>query len=111
MIPVTTLVATVSNDFVRRLPDAHAPRGMNVKNRTRDLSARICVNKPKQLNRNALFNRIRVTQRDRDGGKQKALENSESHSEVCMFGVRTQQFPSTHNNLLKGHIRARDSTL
>jgi hypothetical protein len=31
-----TLVATVSNNFVRRLPGAHAPRGTNAKNRTRD---------------------------------------------------------------------------
>jgi hypothetical protein len=36
LIPVTTLVATVSNDFVRQLPGVHAPRGTNAKNRTRD---------------------------------------------------------------------------
>ena len=31
LIPMTTLVATVSNDFIRLLPDAHAPRGTNAK--------------------------------------------------------------------------------
>jgi len=36
LIPVTTLVATVSNDFVRRLPGVHAPRGTNAKNCTCD---------------------------------------------------------------------------
>jgi len=33
---MTTLVATVFNDFIQRLPSAHASRGMNVKNRTRN---------------------------------------------------------------------------
>ena len=36
LIPVTTLVATFSNDFVRRLPGAHALCGTTAKNRTCD---------------------------------------------------------------------------
>jgi len=36
LISLTTLDTTVSNDFVRRLPSAHAPRCTNAKHRTRD---------------------------------------------------------------------------
>jgi len=36
LIPMTTLVATVSNDFVRWLPGVHAPSDTNANNRTRD---------------------------------------------------------------------------
>jgi len=37
----TTLVTTVSNDFVRQLPGVHAPRGTNAKIRTRDRRLRV----------------------------------------------------------------------
>jgi len=35
LILVNTFVDTVSNDFVRRLPGVHTPRGTNAKNHTR----------------------------------------------------------------------------
>jgi len=37
----SSLQTTVSNDFVRRVPGAHAPSGMNAKNHTHDRRLRI----------------------------------------------------------------------
>ena len=42
LMTVTTLVATVSNDFVRQLPGAHEPRGTNAKSRTHKRRLVVC---------------------------------------------------------------------
>jgi len=87
LITVTTLVATVSNDFVRRLPGAHAPRGTNAK--LLRSSAQSHVNQPKPLNRSASIDIIRVTRRDRDGGEQTALKKQRvSFRGMHVWGVR-----------------------
>ena len=107
LIPVTTLVDIVCNDFARRLPGAHAPRGTNAKNRTRD-SAR--VNYPKLLKRSMPIDIIRVTRRDRDGGEQTALKKQRVSSRgVYMWSVNSTV--TKHFLCLKGHVKARDSTL
>jgi len=72
---VTTLVATISNDFVRRLPVAQEPCGTNAKNRPRDRRlTRVVQILTEIVERSASVDIIRVARRDRDGGEQTALK-------------------------------------
>jgi len=96
-----TLVATVFNDFVRRLPAPrgtnakNAPRGTNAKNRTRD--RRLGV---RWINRNSWREVLLLTWSKSLGvnvtvESKQLCKNRESHSEVCLCGVSTHQWPST----------------
>ena len=114
LIPVTNLVATFSNDFVRRLLGAHAPRGTNAKNCTHDRRLGVVwiptETVPKPLKTSGSIDIIRVTKRDRDGGGQTALKKQRvSIRGVCVL-VSTQQWQEPSFFCLKGYVRVRDST-
>ena len=103
LILVTTLVATVSNVFVRRLPSAHAPRGTNAKNRACN-SAR--VNRQKLLKRsvcNDISESLGVTMTVES---KQLWKNRESHSQVCMCGMSTQQWPSPQITLFERKLQS-----
>ena len=94
LMTVTTLVATVSNDFVRRLLDVHAPRDTNAKNCIRDRQLRVVW-----MIRNCWTEALLLTWSESLGvtvtAESKQLwKNRESHSEVCIFRVLSQQWPS-----------------
>ena len=98
---MTTLVATVSNDFVRRLPGAHTPRGTNAKNRTRDRQLGVVW-----IKRNRWIEALLLTSSESLGMfvtvESKQLWNKrEFHPQVYMSGLLTQQWPSTHIILLE----------
>ena len=87
--PVTTLVATVSHDFVRRLPGAHAPHGTNAKNRTRDRRLGVVW-----IIRNRWIEALLLTSSESLGvtvtvESKQLWKNRESHSEMCICGLNS----------------------
>ena len=87
LIPATTLVATVSNNFAQGLPGAHALHGTNlivpaiVSSRS---------NWPKPLNRSDSIDIIGVTRRDSDDGEQTPLKKRRmSLRGVYVWGINS----------------------
>jgi len=88
-------------------PGAHSPRGTNAKNRTHDRRLGVVW-----IDRNRCIEALLLKKSDSLGVTvtveiKQLRKNRESHSEVCMCGVLTHQWPSTHITLFE---RTRHST-
>jgi len=76
LIPVTTLVDAVSNDFVRRLPGAHEPHVTDAKNRTRGRRLGVMCSLTETVQEKCFYwqNLSHSAWPWRDGGEQTALK-------------------------------------
>jgi len=112
VIQVTTLVATVFHDFVRRLPGAHAPCGTNAKIRTRDRLLQVVWILTETVEEKRIYWHNPSPSEWPWWWRANSFENTEGLSQRCVcVWCQANSDQALRLFCLKGQVRLHDSTL